>query len=64
MIRLFGRQKYIKIVKTTVIRWVKGASFFFWVVHDCVGEHGEQRNNYLRFKIALVDFMLIVIVFV
>jgi hypothetical protein len=34
----------------------RGKSSFFLVVHDYVGEHHEQRNNYLGFKIALVDF--------
>jgi hypothetical protein len=34
----------------------KGKSSFLFVVHECVGEHGEQRNNYLGFKIALSDF--------
>ncbi len=56
MIQLFDQQKYIKIVKTIVARWVRGKSSLFFVVHDCVGEHGEEKNNYLGFKIALVDF--------
>jgi hypothetical protein len=30
----------------------KGKSSFLFVVHEFVGEYGEQRNNYLRFKIA------------
>jgi hypothetical protein len=33
-----------------------GKSSFLFVVHDCGGEHGEQRNNYVGFEIALVDF--------
>jgi hypothetical protein len=31
----------------------RGKSSFFFIVHDYVG---GQRNNYLGFKIALVDF--------
>jgi len=31
-------------------------SSFLFVLHDCVGEHGEQQKNYLGFKIALVTF--------
>jgi hypothetical protein len=34
----------------------RGKSSFLFVVHECVGEHGEQWNIYLGFKIALVDF--------
>jgi hypothetical protein len=46
----------MKIVKTIAARWVEGVSLPFFFVHECVGEHGEQQKNYLRFKIALVDF--------
>jgi hypothetical protein len=28
----------------------RGKSSFLFIVHDCVGEHGEQRNNYRGFK--------------
>jgi len=31
MIRLLGQQKYIKIVKTTVARWVEGVSLPFFL---------------------------------
>ncbi len=34
----------------------RGKTSFLFVVHECVGEHGEQKNNYLGFKIALGDF--------
>jgi hypothetical protein len=34
----------------------RGKSSLLFVVHECVGEHGEQRNNCLWFKIALGDF--------
>jgi hypothetical protein len=34
----------------------RGKSSFLFVVHECVDEHVEQRNIYLGFKIALVDF--------
>ncbi len=33
-----------------------GKSSFLFVVHDCVGGHVEQKNNYVGFEIALVDF--------
>jgi hypothetical protein len=56
MIQLLGRQKYIEIVKTTAAGWVEKVSVPFFFVHDYVGDHGEQRNNYLRFEIALIDF--------
>jgi hypothetical protein len=31
-------------------------SSFLFVVHGFVGEHGEERNSYVRFKIALGFF--------
>jgi hypothetical protein len=31
----------------------RGKSSFLFVVHEFVGEYGEQRNNYLGFKITL-----------
>lgn len=42
----------------TSIGWVEGVSLvfpFFWV-HGFVGEHGEERNNFVRFKIVLGFF--------
>jgi hypothetical protein len=34
----------------------RGKFSFLFVVHECVGEHGEQKNNYLGFKFVLGDF--------
>jgi hypothetical protein len=34
----------------------RGKSSFLFVVHECVGEQGEEINNYLRFQISLGDF--------
>jgi hypothetical protein len=32
MIRMLGRQKYIKIVKMTTTRWVEGVSLLFFLL--------------------------------
>jgi hypothetical protein len=34
----------------------RGKSSFLFLVHEFVGEHGEQRKNYIGFKISLGNF--------
>jgi len=54
MIRLLSQQIYIKIVKTITMGWVEGVNLpFFLLSMNFVGEYGEQKHNYLGFKIAL-----------
>ncbi len=53
VIQLLNQQIYNKIVKTIAMGWVEGVHLPLFVVHEFVGEYGEQKTNYLGFKIAL-----------
>jgi hypothetical protein len=43
MLHLLGRQKYIDIVKTTIVEWVEALSSFLFVVYEFIGEHGANK---------------------